>query len=609
MIDMLGFFSLRGCAGGSDDMTAKDAFTIPGEGVEIKETRLSRGWVFHAHRADEKDSFCLRDSVCLFIYGTVFSNRKYESLKGVEPKRLSPEDIYESYKEYGLGVNEYIKGNFSIIVFNNEGKGITVITSKLNTLPLFYYCKDGVFVFSSSVSAILKLPFISRRLNEKALAEQMIFYYPLGEQTHFKDIYQIPPHSFLEFDENGLRSRDYWSVASLFGKDILPEEDGLHALLELMERNMELYTSDADKFLLALTGGFDGRMNLALTKRSSREFLCYSYGMSGSRQIRIPIDISNGLSINYRPVYLDEGFKEKYEKCALEALEASDGTAPISRANFVHAFKTLCKFARVNITGLFGSEVIKPFYNANELVSRETVDLFTAPDPNTALGRIIKRIKEIGYIRPGVIDRYSAEIGRTFRSVYIDRLKEFDGVTRFYIFLLEEAVRKYFIQEIRTERRYVDTRTPYLDEDFLELIFRTPFAGIYKGALKKNPISRRKSQEFYARIIQKTKPALGEILTDRSYTPSDLLLPFIVRELKLGPIYLKERLKRHLGGNDTFDAEWPKNMVEKYVYSIGKEDDLFTGKLIDDHRGGIRAKETNRFYSIFSLRLWLHAGR
>ena len=350
-------------------------------------------------------------------------------------------------------------------------------------------------------------------------------------------------------------------------------------------------------------------MNLALTERSHREFLCYSYGMPGSRQIQIPIDISKRLGIDYTPVYLDEEFKENYEKYALEALEASDGTASISRANFVYAFKKLCKVARVNITGLFGSEVIKPLHKANELVSQETIDLFTASDSDAAFRKAIQKIKETGYIKPDVVDRYSGEINGIFRDVYIDKLKALGGVERFYIFLLEESARKYFIQEIRTEKSYVDTRTPYLDEDFLELIFRTPFAGAYKGALKKNPFLRRRSQEFYARIIQRTEPVLGEVLTDRSYAPNDLLLPFIIRELKIGPMHLGERLKRHLGGNDTFSSEWPKNMVKKYVYRVGKEDDFFTGKLIDDHRGQTQPKEIDRFYSMFSLRLWLHVGR
>ena len=166
------------------------------------------------------------------------------------------------------------------------------------------------------------------------------------------------------------------------------------------------------------------------------------------------------------------------------------------------------------------------------------------------------------------------------------------------------------MQEIMIERYYVNTLTPYFDEDFLELIFKTPFAGIYKGAGKKDIFSRRNSQLFYAKIIQRVKPAIGDIITDRGYKPKDLLLPFILRAFKILPLYSITKIKDNIKGNDTFNPEqWRRSMLEKYIYNIGKNDDIFTDRLIRDFRAGFNLKENFRFFSIFSLRLWLHLLR
>ena len=77
-----------------------------------------------------------------------------------------------------------------------------------------------------------------------------------------------------------------------------------------------------------------------------------------------------------------------------------------------------------------------------------------------------------------------------------------------FFFILQEGIRKYFMQEIQIERVYVTTRFPYLDDDLVELIYKTTFAGMYNGFLKKSMVKRRKGQLLYAHIINKYKPEL-----------------------------------------------------------------------------------------------------
>jgi len=605
VIDILGIFSFDRNDADFKNTLTNNTLDFYKAGSRIAEKSFSTGRVFYLDWA-EKESFYMQNNISVFIYGVIFSNKKYGELKGIKPNCLSPKNMHAFYNEHGVEITKYIKGDFVLIICNDNRKEIIIINSRLNTLPLFYYYKQAKFIFSSSVKAILDLPFVDKRLNEKALVEQAIFHYPLGGGTYFKDIYQLPPSSILKFHKDGVSIEKYWSSDILFNKNILSENESLSALLDLIKDNLRLYTSDADKFLLSLTGGFDGRMNLASIGRSPKDFLCYSYGVPGSRQIEIPKIISQRLGLNYKPIYLDKEFEEKYEEYALKVMEFSDGTAPILRANFPYAFELLSDFSKINITGLFGSEIIKPFYNAAEQVSQETIDLFRGDDFDKEFGKALTNIKKIGFIRPNIIDKYAKEIREDFKKEHIQRLKPFDKITKFYIFLLEEAIRKYFMQEIRIERYYVNTRAPYFDDDFLELIFRTPFAGIYKGPLKKNPLSRIKGQEFYSKIIGEVKPILGEIITDRGYKPNDLLLPLVTRFFNLGSLYLKEKVRRCLKRENTFKSlQWPENMVRKNIYKIGKEDDVFTDKLKKDFEAGLNLKSYSNFFSIFSLRLWL----
>lgn len=162
------------------------------------------------------------------------------------------------------------------------------------------------------------------------------------------------------------------------------------------------------------------------------------------------------------------------------------------------------------------------------------------------------------------------------------------------------------MQEIRIERYYVDTRAPYFDDDFLELIFKTPFAGIYKGVGKTDIFSRRKSQLFYAKAIQAINPGLGDVITDKGYKPKDLLLPFVQKALKVGLMYFKEKMKRRIKGDDTFNAELTAEVIKKYIGSLAEEENIFAGGWEKKFQTGVFSQKDFAFLSVFSSRLWLH---
>jgi hypothetical protein len=330
--------------------------------------------------------------------------------------------------------------------------------------------------------------------------------------------------------------------------------------------------------------------------------------MLGSKQIKIPRIISKELGINYRPVSLNEEFEEKYEQYALKALEFSNGTAPFMRANFPYAFEQLSRFSSVNIAGIFGSEIIKPiFYTTNERINCIVINLFTGNDFNQSFEKAISKIRNIGYVKGEIINKYCEEIKKYLKDNYIDKFKQFSPLQRFYIFALEESLRKYFMQEMMMERYYVETRTPYLDDDFLELIFKTPFAGIYKASVVNGLLRRKESQLFYAKLIHKFKPILGSIATDKGFAPDALLLPFLPKLLKVGLLYSKERIKVMIKGNDSFMSDvWSKGLRQKYMCAIGRADNIFTDKLVDDFQKNRSLKGNMSFYHIFSLRLWLY---
>jgi asparagine synthase (glutamine-hydrolysing) len=216
-------------------------------------------------------------------------------------------------------LSKYIKGSFIIIVYDELTNNSYLISDRLNALPLYYYYKDNKLLISSSIRMIMKYIPDHLALNIYALIDQLIFDYILNDKTYIKNISQVLPGTIYKIDKDGINTSQYWSVDALYQDKLLNKQDALERLSSQLYENVNLYTSDRQKVLVSLTGGFDGRTNLALLEKSKDDYLCYSYGMEGSKQITIPMQIARVLSINYKPIILDNGFVGSYERNASES--------------------------------------------------------------------------------------------------------------------------------------------------------------------------------------------------------------------------------------------------------------------------------------------------
>jgi len=564
--------------------------------------RFENSFVTYLERTDTAENYFEKDNFAVFIFGTVYTNNHFNEIKDRKPKKVNAEFISELYSQYGTDIVKYIKGSFILVIYDLKTNELKIISDRLNVLPLYYAFNNKCFILSSSLRMLLDTGLISKDLNYTALTEQIIFDYTLGSKTYFKDISRISNGNIYTVNSSGISSVNYWSVENLYNKKLFPKKVSLDLLTEQLHANTNLYCSDTEKVLIAVTGGFDGRANLALLDRKKDDFLCYSYGMKGSQQVEVPFEICEKLDYNYKPVILDEKYESEHDKCTLEAIEHSNATAPILRSNYPYAYKMLNSFSNVIITGLFGSEVMRPLHNLGIMINDYSEKLFLSDNPEKVLKEIFNDIKEKKYLHNEIIEQSFDEIWTELKKEYFDKYKNYDKVLRFFFFILNEGVRKFFSQEIQIERVYVTTRFPFFDDDFVELMYRTPFAGMYNGFLGKSKFKRRKGQLLYAHIYERFKPELGKIRMDRGYKPNDLLKPFpfnfisIYKGIKKVSAYKKQK------GNDTFNSEkWTEGFIRNTLSGKSKYD-VFGSGLKDKFENKTYLKDFLKYSHFISLK-------
>jgi len=265
-----------------------------------------------------------------------------------------------------------------------------------------------------------------------------------------------------------------------------------------------------------LSGGYDTRTIFSVLNYDLQKIYSFSFGLKGCDDIEIPLKIKEKLGINYSPVYLDKGeFEKRFNEMAYNAIFYSDGLGNISRANNVYGYYMYSKYANSDISGLMGSEILKKIGNTVAISHLLKYFFLYRPSLNNFKLKVYEFFS-YNFINYDFIKNY---IGNIYKDLYLRYLERFSGKYNryyiYYIYLFEEGFRKYFMQDIRTSRYFIDVKLPFLDSDFLEFIFQSPFASIYRTANEINDIRYKYNRHlFYSYVIKKYYPELADIPTN-----------------------------------------------------------------------------------------------
>jgi hypothetical protein len=534
---------------------------IKGSGKEVK---LDRGFACSLNRRNYQDFYLEHSGRHIWVFGYVYTNKAYQLETGSKPEWINVAALKTLMDNYPEQWYSFIKGMFNIVSYT-EGGNIDVYSDTLNMLPLYVaQGQSGNIAISSNTHLLLQNEWVDKTPDELALGMQQLFDYTLGEYYYVKGIRRLENARHYEFGKDQRKVEVLWDVSELKTDALLPRKESLDQLGKMLHENVNLYAAYAEKVLVSLTGGFDGRTNLAVLQKQKENFKCYSYGMPGSKQIRVPSNIADTLNFDYQPVYLEEEYEKKYEALNDQASYFSNGTAPVGFGNISYCFSQLSAFSDTVITGLLGSEVLRPLHNNQIQVNDQSFAIFLNEDFEQGVAEAVENRKDY-YFTEIDKNQLKKDLVAYFKEHYFDKYEGEDKVTRFFYFIIQEGLRKYFSQEISIERVYVNTMIPYFDVDFVKLIYQTTWAGIYNGFLGKSKVKRRKGQLLYAHIMKKYKPALLKLKLDRGYNPGDLLLPTPLNyfKLALGVYQAKKYMKKHQG-NDTFDTyQWSKDYIQK----------------------------------------------
>jgi hypothetical protein len=539
--------------------------------------------------------------VHIFVVGEVYQRLGKDGSLQQTPGPLPASEILHLHQAVSSGFLDELKGNFTILVLEPSNASATLYTGRASISPFYYAHAGGCLYFATSLAALAHALPSWPDLDPVALAEIALFFYPLGGRTYFRQVRKVQPGHRVLVSEESIRVERWWEPGSLYEQQLLSEAAATEQGTELFYRVVNDQTADLARLNVALTAGFDSRANLAVLQLKS--YQCYSFGIPGSLNVTIPQRMARKLNLPYRPFLLDGSYEQAFDENAFRAVMLSDCLSTVERANYPYVFQQLGQYAPHIMTGLFGSELMRTFQNVGLMVSPTMASINIAADAVVILRETVAQVNK-SYFAAGLLSSATDELEADVQDLLRSPFAHLSPDQRLYMILLTEAMRGYFGAELQMQRPYVVNRFPYLDDDFVAFLFRSPFAGVHSRTLRPTVNSRLRSQRFYALVIRKYRSELLSYPTDHGYPPSDLLSWWPL--LKIGPKYVYHHWQRERTHYREFRTEeWTSAFYQRNLFRRPTPDGLFSPQLVADFETGAWKDNRYHFASAASLKLWL----
>jgi asparagine synthase (glutamine-hydrolysing) len=245
------------------------------------------------------------------IYNHVQLRTSLEQRGHTYSSRTDSETILHLYEERGLDFVHEIEGDYAIALWDSVNERLVLVRDRIGVKPLYYFFKDGRFVFASEIKAILKHPSVTADIDEASLYHYLTFLTTPAPTTLFKDIYKLPAGHMLTLSRDGqLNIQQYWDALPPQNELVRTDEEHQQEILRLLRDSIRKRMMSDVPFGVFLSGGVDSSANVALmSELMSRPVETFTVGFSDAEylnELNSARRISKQFATNHHEVIISE---------------------------------------------------------------------------------------------------------------------------------------------------------------------------------------------------------------------------------------------------------------------------------------------------------------
>jgi len=378
--------------------------------------------------------------------------------------------IVRLYEEHGKGFVGLLNGWFAGVLLDLRTGSLLLFNDRYGMHRVYYHTDGtGTFYFASEAKALMRVVPAVRAIDPDAMGEYLCYDCVLDNRSLYAGVGVLPGGSCWEFARGDIVKARYFDSTEWENQDALPDGDVDEALGQTFSSVVPRYFTTG-RTALGLTGGLDTRMTLAGLAPAAGQLPCFTFGgmYRDSHDVRIASRVARASGQPHRVVRLGRDFLAEYDRHVRRAIYISDGLANATNADELYLNREVAAAASVKLTGKFGSQVLRGVSGLR----------FRLPDRDLIAPDFRRRVDAAG-----------AALFRLRRG----------NTLSFFLFY---EIPWYWSGFTSLELAELNVRSPYLDNDFVRLLYRLKGPHLAGAA-------------FQLRYIADRGPQLAAIATDQ----------------------------------------------------------------------------------------------
>lgn len=181
------------------------------------------------------------------------------------------EVVLAAWSEKGSDAIELFEGMYAFAMWDKKERKLTLVRDRMGVKPLYYSHKNGNFVFSSEIRALLASGVVEKKISHTSLVDYLRYQTVQTPDTILEGVKMLPPATVLEYypDDDEVKLYKYWYLRNINSNPRLSYE-------EVKEEVRRLFFAAVEKRLVAdvpfgafLSGGIDSSAVVGAMSRFS----------------------------------------------------------------------------------------------------------------------------------------------------------------------------------------------------------------------------------------------------------------------------------------------------------------------------------------------------
>lgn len=189
------------------------------------------------------------------------------------------EVVLEAWRAWGADCLTRFNGAFAFALYDNQEDALYLVRDRYGKRPLFYAPSGTELVFASEMKAFLGLKGFRFEFDGRQLASILTLWTPIGDQSAFKGIRQVPAGSYVRVSRSGMQVKRYYQLDFVPPCVIGSEAEAVEEIGRVLRQAVAIRLRSDVEVGLYLSGGLDSSILAGvLAEQVSGQFRTYSVG-------------------------------------------------------------------------------------------------------------------------------------------------------------------------------------------------------------------------------------------------------------------------------------------------------------------------------------------